>query len=362
MLRNVILGGVLAVLAGCGDPLSGLDRVSELDIPEQEAAAAALPTPEEAAREGFVGTQAAQPTEAAKAAADVAAATTEGTDAAAGEPVAVAETAPARKGVLGLLRRALPRPAEDATPVVAEASTAEATVAPDTQADAVASAVAASEAAVIDKPVVAELTPDTAQTAALAPQAAPPVEAAPADKPARRGLFGGSAKKQQARTGPDAREAEYGEVLPYGVIARSCASRGRPLGRKMEKANARGYALYDSTPGAGGARTWYLTGFSDGCPRQLTAANVQIAPASLYEQLRYGPSGKHFPSGATDAAYEGVKRKVCGARKGKPCGSKIGKMDKTTFFVTAYERFGNSSRWADVLVHDGTVVAIALKP
>jgi hypothetical protein len=109
-------------------------------------------------------------------------------------------------------------------------------------------------------------------------------------------------------------------------------------------------------------RTWYITGFSDGGPRQLTAANALLGSASLYETLHYGPGGENLPTGETDKAYEKIKRKVCGTRRGKPCGSKINQMDKSTFFVTAYQRFGNSSRWAEVLVHDGAVIAAVIKP
>ena len=87
-----------------------------------------------------------------------------------------------------------------------------------------------------------------------------------------------------------------------------------------------------------------------------------IGGATFYEQLHFGPGGDNLPYGETDKAYEGVKRKVCGARKGKPCGSKIAKMEKSTFFISAYERFGNSSRWSELLIHDGNVLAAAIKP
>ncbi len=45
----------------------------------------------------------------------------------------------------------------------------------------------------------------------------------------------------------------------------------------------------------------------------------------------------------------------------RPCGSKIAKMEKTTFFLSAYASFGNSKRWTEVLVHDGEVLALAVK-
>jgi hypothetical protein len=169
------------------------------------------------------------------------------------------------------------------------------------------------------------------------------------------GLFGGAAAANGLQ------EVDYGTVLPYGEVARSCAARGRPLGRKIATAKARGYRLFDSAPRSSGLRTFYITGFPDGCPRQLTAANVIFGAPSLYEQLRYGPTGAHLAIGETDAAYDRVKRSVCGAGKSKPCGSKIGRMDRETFFVTSYPRLGATPRWSEILIHDGAVVASGFK-
>ncbi|WP_299561924.1 hypothetical protein [uncultured Sulfitobacter sp.] len=47
-------------LAACGDPLAGVDRLSDVDIVATDPVAAALPDAEEVAREGFLGTEAAQ--------------------------------------------------------------------------------------------------------------------------------------------------------------------------------------------------------------------------------------------------------------------------------------------------------------
>ena len=65
--------------------------------------------------------------------------------------------------------------------------------------------------------------------------------------------------------------------------------------------------------------------------------------------------------GATDKAYEKVKRQICGAGRRKPCGEQIKKMERSTFFVSAYSRFGNANSWSELLVHDGEVLAAALK-
>lgn len=159
----------------------------------------------------------------------------------------------------------------------------------------------------------------------------------------------------------DVRDADFGALLHFGEVARVCDAKGRDLGQQVNETAVRGYRLYDSQPGTSGARSYYITGFSDGCPRQLTAANVLLAGASDYEQFRFGPAGEDLPYGATDATYEQIKTEVCGARRGQPCGKRIATLDRTTFFVSAYERFGETSRWSEVLVHDGDVMAVAVK-
>jgi hypothetical protein len=180
--------------------------------------------------------------------------------------------------------------------------------------------------------------------------------------PARRGLFGRKpAATAASRTGPDARDVDYDTVLPFGEVARACVASGRPLGRKVDKAPARGYTLYDTKPDTIAPRTFYITGFNDGCPRQLTAANVLLGSASLYERLHYGPGGENLPVAATDKAYEKIKRRVCGVSRRKPCGSNIRKMERSTFFVTAYSQFGNANSWSELLIHDGEVLAAAIK-
>ena len=93
----------------------------------------------------------------------------------------------------------------------------------------------------------------------------------------------------------------------------------------------------------------------------MTAANVLFATPSTYERLHYGPGGENLPRAATDAAYEKIKARVCGAGRGKPCGRRIGTLDKTTFVVSAYARMGETKSWTEALVHDGAVVAVAMK-
>ena len=155
----------------------------------------------------------------------------------------------------------------------------------------------------------------------------------------------------------------FGTRLPYGQIARVCNVPRRKLGKKIEGYPERRstYDLYDSDPNASSARTFYLTGFDDGCARQFTAALVIFGSPESYEQIHYGPSGEAQPILDTDKAYERVKRRVCGVRKGKPCGSKMRRLERDTVFVSVYERFGSNPRWKNILLHDGEVVAMDMK-
>ncbi|AXI47814.1 hypothetical protein C1J03_18450 [Sulfitobacter sp. SK012] len=181
-------------------------------------------------------------------------------------------------------------------------------------------------------------TPPTQQTAALAPISAPP-----------------------AATGPDAQDVAFGTVLPFGSIARVCEAKGKPLGSKVDVLSKRGLKLYDSAPNIIAKRTFYITGYTDGCPRQFTAATALFGSPSLYEQLRFSPAGKNLPHAATDVAYDGLKRRVCGSRKNKPCGKRVSSLDKTTVFVSAYEFYGDNARWSEFLVHSGRTLAVAIK-
>jgi hypothetical protein len=157
-----------------------------------------------------------------------------------------------------------------------------------------------------------------------------------------------------------AEDVDWSASVPFGEVARVCDARGRKLGKRVERIG-RGYALYDSNPSAGGARNFHITGFSDGCPRRLTAATVIISAPSSYERYRFGPASANLPYSKTDAAYDRLKRNVCGASKRKPCGSRIKSLDRSSFFVSSYRNLGNNNSWSEVLIHDGEVLAAAVK-
>lgn len=179
----------------------------------------------------------------------------------------------------------------------------------------------------------------------------------------RRGLFADTARKE-TRNGPDSRDVPFGTALPYGEVARVCDAKNKGLlGRRLDQAPApgRGYSLYDSAPQSAHARTFYVTGFKDNCPRQFTAALALFGSPETHEQLRYGLPSKSHPYSSTDKAYEKVKSIVCKVGKNKPCGSKMIKLQRNTVFISTYEKYSDNARWADILLHDGAVVAAALK-
>ncbi len=77
--------------------------------------------------------------------------------------------------------------------------------------------------------------------------------------------------------------------------------------------------------------------------------------------FRYEPSNAEIPYSATDIAYEEIKARICGAPQGQPCGNALDRLGRRTTFVSIYEAFGTNPSWADILIHDGTVVAMDFK-
>ncbi|WP_298860168.1 hypothetical protein [uncultured Sulfitobacter sp.] len=334
-MRLLPVVGLVLGLAACSDPLAGVDRLSEVDVVATDPAAAALPDAEEVARDGFLGTSAAQGE------------VPEGVPA----PAVQAEAPKAGGFLRGLINRAA-----NADPAAAIAADVAARQSEQViiETTAVTTTGSASDAIPVDEPV---------ELAALTPENVTPREEL---KPRRSGfgLFGGGAskpKKNAARTGPDTRDVEFGTTLAFGEIARVCDAKGKALGKKVASLGRRGFALHDSNPGVRDKRTFYITGFGDSCPRQFTAANALFGTPSFYETIRFSPAGKHLPYAATDTAYDKVKSKVCRAKKNKPCGGKINTLDAELAFVSAYEFGEINNKWKEFLIYDGTVLASALK-
>ncbi|MEO9683997.1 MAG: hypothetical protein ABJF86_18610 [Tateyamaria sp.] len=177
----------------------------------------------------------------------------------------------------------------------------------------------------------------------------------------RRGLFG------QAAAAPTAglllRDVTMGTTLPFGEIGRVCGVTHAALGKRIDQAARKGsdYALYDSAPDSTAPRTFYVTGFSDNCARQFTASLALFGAPEFHEQLRYGLPAKEYPYSTTDTAYEKVKKSVCKVGRDAPCGQRIERLSQTTVFVSVYEHFEENARWADMLLHDGALLATAVK-
>lgn len=324
-MRLLPVVGLFLGLAACSDPLAGVDRLADVDVVATDPAAAALPDAQEIAREGFLGTPAAQ--------GDV----PDGLP----DPTQVAEASGGGGFFRGLIKRAA-----NADPAAA-----------------IAVDVAARQAGQVVIATTAVTTDGSASDAVPVELAALPAEDA---KPRRGGLglFGGggaSAHKDTARTGPDTRDIAFGTALGFGEIARVCDAKGKSLGKKVASLGRRGFELFDSNADSQNKRAFYITGFSDDCPRQFTAANALFGAPSFYETIRFGPAGEHLPYADTDKAYDGVKSKVCGAGKKKPCGKQIGRLDSELAFVSAYEFGEENSEWKEFLIYDGTVLAAAVK-
>ncbi|SIS60098.1 hypothetical protein SAMN05421759_101691 [Roseivivax lentus] len=178
---------------------------------------------------------------------------------------------------------------------------------------------------------------------------------APADESGGTGFFsglfgGGGATVPSARS-----EVGPNEAVPFGALARLCGVDVGRLASAIERHER--YRLYDSAPGQTGPRNWYITGFDDGCARQFTAALALFGTVETHESLRYGAAAGDLPMTATDEAYKDVKSRICRVGRSQPCGSRLGRLDRTSVFVTVYERFGGNARWMNAFLHDGDVAA-----
>ncbi|WP_299622247.1 hypothetical protein [uncultured Tateyamaria sp.] len=345
MRKGWIIVPLMAVLAGCGDPLAGVEQVTDADFVPADSTRSVLAPPEEvsADRPIFAGLfRRSEPAPDASAlsahdavptdeAADaVGAAVAMSLESPTAEPLAETVAEPKRpKSVLGWLRRAAASQAAiDAGEEVVTASVPVLVLALETP-----------ESSVIE--AVAEPTPD----------------------PRPRGLLNLVAPRKDEVRGVDTADVSFGAVIPFGEIARVCEARGEKLGKLVAQAARKGasYKLYDTVPDGDMPRTFYVTGFTDHCPRQFTAALALFGTPQMHEQLRYGLPAKEYPYSTTDKAYEKVKSRICRVGKSKPCGTRVDRLEQTTVFVSAYERFEENARWADMLLHEGVVLAAALK-
>lgn len=233
----------------------------------------------------------------------------------------------------GLFRRMLNRQPEDPTNAAVEAAIAETAVEP--------------------APV---------QVSAAAPQ--PTSQQADTPRRGLFGMFGGNGRADRPRTGPDAADVEAGMVMPFGQIARVCGLGANQLGTQVDGGG--GFKIYDTIPNSTAPRPFYITGFDDNCARTFTGAVVVTGDIETHEFVRYQGSNERIDYTTTDNAYEALKASECRVGRGQPCGERTERLNRDTHFVTVYNFFGGTfsavpTQWAQILVHDGEVLAMSLK-
>jgi hypothetical protein len=214
--------------------------------------------------------------------------------------------------------------------------------------------------------------PDSDPTAEPGPTLAalPAADALDEDGPTAPGqglfarLFGGGDRRPEGTQARDPRDPSAGDALPFGAMGRACGLDRSALGSRIAWYPQDGqavYTLYDTDPGSEDTRTFHITGFEDGCARQVTAALALFGEIETYEVLRYGPTGDALPLGATDTAYDRIKRRVCGVGRRQPCGDARAMLARDTVFVSVYPRFGSNPDWQTLLLHAGDVAALDVK-
>ena len=170
-------------------------------------------------------------------------------------------------------------------------------------------------------------------------------------------VLAGCAPMGVSRSGVSGADLPFGEVASAcGIMAASSAAEvdhfpksGRPLWR-----------LYDTDPGSTGPRTQYITGFRDGCARQITGALVLFGTPAVHEVTRYDPTNK-APYSATDLAYEPVKARICGVPRRVPCPSdRLDRLERRLTFVTIYPEFGSTGMRYELLLDQGALMAGAV--
>ncbi|ATG47823.1 hypothetical protein CEW89_09755 [Celeribacter ethanolicus] len=182
----------------------------------------------------------------------------------------------------------------------------------------------------------------------------------PAPVAPQKPLFGFLRPQEHQDSQGGGSTVQPGEVLPFGVVGVACDLRPGIMGRKVDQFPREGRAvwqLYDSDPESAAPRSQYITGFSDGCPRQVTAALVMFGEAALHEVLRYsGDTDRDWTR--ADKTYEKIKRQTCGVGRGERCPEdKLGALERQVAFVSVYPQYGAEEDWLELLLHNGALVS-----
>lgn len=210
-----------------------------------------------------------------------------------------------------------------------------------------------------DEAFVVDDTPE-AEVELAAVEVTDPVDDLDPETPAARGgLFGRMLARNSDEAETPAEPADavpIGTFLPYGVIAPVCGIATADMGQKVE--SVAGYTVYDAGGDTSVPRTHYITGFADGCARQVTAAVVMFGDVGTHEMVRYLTPETALPYTDTDSTYEAIKSSVCRVGHGEPCGAQLDALGRNTVFMTVYETFGTNPEWTNILLHNGDVAAI----
>lgn len=147
--------------------------------------------------------------------------------------------------------------------------------------------------------------------------------------------------------------------IETGPVAKACGTRGKALGKVVEKGPGN-WKLHDTVPGSTAVRDFYLTGFSDGCPRKVTGAVAMFGSVELYELVHYGPVGMEPKGTETDRAYARMRAKACGSAS-KACKARgVKKLSKQAIFVDVYASHAGSTRY-ELLMTRGKLAAVSKK-
>jgi len=195
-----------------------------------------------------------------------------------------------------------------------------------------------------------EATEATVQTASLTPTG-------PATEKNAPGLF--SLFRSKPKDAPAPKGIAFGTRVGFGSAAPLCDYPKKKIGKLVAQYPEKKpvYWLYDSAPGSEEARAFYIKGFADGCLRQVRATVVVFGSVEMHEQIRYGLPAELHPYSDTDKAYEKVKRSVCKVGAKKPCGDKLPLLTPNTVFLSLYSTEVSAQDWANLLLHDGQLMA-----
>ncbi|MBU0644347.1 MAG: hypothetical protein KJ731_19070 [Alphaproteobacteria bacterium] len=202
--------------------------------------------------------------------------------------------------------------------------------------------------------------PDETSDVAVAPETpeTPEIPAPTTSAVPKKPLFGFLTPKT-THAAPKS-TVQPGEILPFGEVGIACEVNKRSMGHEVDQFPREGttvWRLFDTDPANTGPRTQFITGFADGCPRQVTAALVMFGAADLHEVLRYS-EGDDREWTKADKSYEAIKSATCGVKRKQRCpADKVGLLEKQLAFVSVYPTFGAPKGWLELLLHNGDVMS-----